>query len=110
MSRDTLEKRVSELENRMGRLRALITGAGDPKDWRRAIGAFTADPGMQEIWADALRLRAADRARGARKAHRSRSLGGVAGSSAVTLAFHVWAQLDGQDYPCRLQADFVGSE
>ncbi len=35
---------------------------------------------------------------------------GVAGSSAATLAFLMWAQLDGQDYPCRLQADFVGSE
>jgi hypothetical protein len=37
-------------------------------------------------------------------------IGGVGGSSAATLAFQVWAQLDGQDYPCRLQADFVGSE
>lgn len=37
-------------------------------------------------------------------------LSGVAGSSAATLAFQMWAQLDGQDYPCRLQADFVGSE
>ncbi|MGH7225291.1 MAG: hypothetical protein ACRELF_18875 [Gemmataceae bacterium] len=32
------------------------------------------------------------------------------GGTAATLAFQVWAQLDGQDYPCRLQADFVGSE
>jgi hypothetical protein len=30
--------------------------------------------------------------------------------TAATLAFQVWAQLDGQEYPCRLQADFVGSE
>src|SRR5207248_7407257 len=37
-------------------------------------------------------------------------IGGVAGSSAATLAFQVWVQLDGQDYSCRLQADFVGSE
>lgn len=37
-------------------------------------------------------------------------IGGVAGSSAATLAFQVWAQVDGQDYPCRLQADFVGNE
>ena len=37
-------------------------------------------------------------------------ISGVAGSSAATLAFQIWAQLDGQDYPCRLQADFVGSE
>jgi Family of unknown function (DUF5678) len=37
-------------------------------------------------------------------------LSGVAGSSAATLAFQIWAWLDGQDYPCRLQADFVGNE
>ena len=37
-------------------------------------------------------------------------ISGVAGSSAATLAFQTWAQIDGQEYPCRLQADFVGSE
>ncbi len=37
-------------------------------------------------------------------------ISGVAGSSAATLAFQVWSWLDGQEYPCRLQADFVGSE
>jgi len=37
-------------------------------------------------------------------------ISGVAGSSAGMLGFQMWAQLDGQDYPCRLQADFVGSE
>jgi hypothetical protein len=37
-------------------------------------------------------------------------IGGVAGSSAATLAFQVWVLLDGQEYACRLQADFVGSE
>ncbi len=37
-------------------------------------------------------------------------ISGVAGSSVATLGFQIWAQIDGQDYPCRLQADFVGSE
>jgi hypothetical protein len=37
-------------------------------------------------------------------------ISGVAGSSVATLAFQIWAWVDGQDYPCRLQADFVGSE
>jgi len=37
-------------------------------------------------------------------------ISGVAGSSAATLAFRIWAWLDGQEYPCRLQADFVGHE
>lgn len=35
---------------------------------------------------------------------------GVAGSSTATLAFAIWALLNGQQHPCRLQADFVGSE
>lgn len=37
-------------------------------------------------------------------------ISGVAGSSAATLAFRVWAHLDGIDYQCRVQADFVGRE
>lgn len=37
-------------------------------------------------------------------------MGGVAGGSAPTLFFRVWAYVDGQEYPCRLQADFVGHE
>jgi hypothetical protein len=37
-------------------------------------------------------------------------LGGVAGGSAASLAFQIWARLDGQDYPCRLLADFAGGE
>jgi hypothetical protein len=35
---------------------------------------------------------------------------GIAGGSSATLAFQVWTWLDGQECPCRLQADFVGSE
>jgi hypothetical protein len=37
-------------------------------------------------------------------------ISGVAGGSSATLAFQIWAWLDGQEYPCRLQADFVGNE
>jgi hypothetical protein len=37
-------------------------------------------------------------------------MSGVAGGVAPTLHFRVWAYLDGQEYPCRLQADFTGSE
>lgn len=37
-------------------------------------------------------------------------ISGVAGASSATLAFQIWAQLDGQDHPCRLQADFAGNE
>ena len=37
-------------------------------------------------------------------------IGGVGQSSAATLVFSVWAHLDGNDYQCRLQADFSGNE
>lgn len=35
---------------------------------------------------------------------------GIAGSSLATLAFQIWAHIDGQDHACRLQADFTGTE
>ncbi|MBV9125423.1 MAG: hypothetical protein JO112_18865 [Planctomycetes bacterium] len=37
-------------------------------------------------------------------------ISGVTGAATATLAFQVWTWLDGQEYPCRLQADFVGRE
>ncbi|HSZ57855.1 MAG TPA: hypothetical protein VK797_19485 [Tepidisphaeraceae bacterium] len=37
-------------------------------------------------------------------------ISGVVGSSAATLVFGVWVWLDGREYPCRLQVDFVGNE
>ncbi len=41
---------------------------------------------------------------------RPSQLSGVAGGAAMSLLFRVWVHLDGQEYPCRLQADFVGHE
>ena len=37
-------------------------------------------------------------------------IGGVGTTAAPTVVFAVWAHLDGQTYPCRLQADFTGHE
>jgi hypothetical protein len=37
-------------------------------------------------------------------------IGGVAGGRAASIAFQMWIWLDGHEYPCRLQADFGGSE
>src|SRR5260221_11332037 len=37
-------------------------------------------------------------------------MGGVAGSTAPTLLFRIWVHVDGREFPCRLQADFVGTE
>lgn len=55
-------------------------------------------------WSDCQRLRL-DPTQG-----RPSQMGGVAGGSAMSLLFRVWVYLDGQEYPCRLQADFVGNE
>ena len=41
---------------------------------------------------------------------RPSQMGGVAGGVASTLLFRVWVYVDGHEYPCRLQADFVGRE
>lgn len=55
-------------------------------------------------WADcqALQLTAAQ--------GRPGMMAGVAGGTAPTLRYRVWVYLDGQEYPCRLQADFIGNE
>jgi hypothetical protein len=37
-------------------------------------------------------------------------MSGVAGSSATTLGFLIWIELDGKEYRCQLHADFVGHE
>jgi hypothetical protein len=55
-------------------------------------------------WTDCQRLQL-DPAQG-----RPGQMGGAAGGTAPTLLFRVWVHVDGQEHPCRLQADFVGSE
>jgi hypothetical protein len=55
-------------------------------------------------WADCQRLQL-DPARG-----RPIPMSGVAGGAALVLLFLVWVFLDGQEYPCRLHADFAGRE
>jgi hypothetical protein len=35
---------------------------------------------------------------------------GVGGTVAATIGFLIWVWLDGQEYPCQLQADFAGDE
>jgi predicted aspartyl protease len=35
---------------------------------------------------------------------------GIAGTSKMTVGFLIWVWLDGQEYPCQLQVDFVGQE
>jgi hypothetical protein len=37
-------------------------------------------------------------------------MGGVGAAGAATIGFPAWVWLDGQEYPCQLQADFAGQE
>jgi hypothetical protein len=64
MIQASLEKRLTDLESQVAELRAI---SRQRKDWRRTIGAFTDDPGMQEILKEAMRLREEDRAKARRK-------------------------------------------
>jgi hypothetical protein len=67
MRQTTIEKRLSDLETRVSELGRIVNQPSRAKDWRRSIGAFTDDPAMQAVIDDALRIRAADRARAHRR-------------------------------------------
>jgi len=63
MATESLEQRVEILESQLSKLRDELRAGnqGSSKDWRRTIGAFTGDEGMQQILRDAMRLREVDR-------------------------------------------------
>ncbi|HVS38705.1 MAG TPA: hypothetical protein VMS17_24325 [Gemmataceae bacterium] len=67
MKRLTIEQRVAALEHELSELKAR-RGNGQPKDWRRTVGVFTDNPGMKGLFAEAMKLREADR----RKSRRGR--------------------------------------
>ena len=62
MSRLTLTQRVAELEKQVKRLTGQIE-ASRAKDWRRAIGAFSGDEFMREVFAEGRKIREAERSR-----------------------------------------------
>lgn len=56
-----LKARVATLEKQVAELKA-ANGTGAPKkDWRRTVGMFGNDPGMREVFEEAMKLREADR-------------------------------------------------
>jgi hypothetical protein len=71
MSQSPLERRVAALEDEVANLKIRLLGA-PRKDWRRTIGIFTDDPGMQEIFDEALKFREENRRRTRPKARRPR--------------------------------------
>lgn len=56
----TIEQRVAALEHELSELKAAKDN-GRVKDWRRTIGQFTDNPQMKEFFAEAMKLRDADR-------------------------------------------------
>jgi hypothetical protein len=66
----SLEQRIAALEHELSELKAR-QGNGPVKDWRRTVGRFTDNPGMKELFAEAMKLREADR-RKARRRQQSR--------------------------------------
>ena len=64
----SLEERVAVLERELSQLKSQPNGRRD-KDWRRTVGMFTDNPEMKELFAEAMKLREADR----RKARRQQS-------------------------------------
>ena len=72
MADKLLEKRVAALEQEVANLRAKLAAAPKKKDWRRTIGMFGDDPGMREIFDEAMKIRDEDRRRTRPKAARKR--------------------------------------
>ncbi len=56
----SLEDRVAALERELTALKAKPDHRR-VKDWRRTVGIFTDNPEMKELFATAMKLRAADR-------------------------------------------------
>ena len=57
----SLEQRVAALEQQLANILAQQANGSGKKDWRRTVGMFTDNPGMQELFAEAQKLREADR-------------------------------------------------
>jgi hypothetical protein len=71
MSPLSLEQRVAVIERELLELKA-ERGNGRVKDWRRTVGMFTDNPGMKELFAEAMKLREADRRKARRLQKRKR--------------------------------------
>ena len=68
----TLEERVAVLEQKVEQLTNQDAKDGRKKDWRKTIGIFTDNPGMQELFAEAMKLREADRKKARRRTQKKK--------------------------------------
>ena len=67
----SLEQRVAVLERELSELKAQ-RGDGHVKNWRRTVGMFSDNPGMKDLFAEAIKLREADRKNARRRPQRKR--------------------------------------
>jgi hypothetical protein len=68
MSRPSVEQRIAALEQQVAQIKAQQANGVPKKDWRGTVGKF---PGMQEIFAEAMKLREADRQKARRQPRRA---------------------------------------
>src|SRR5260221_8800080 len=66
MAQPSLEKRLNELERQVSEIRETVAKLAAAPDWRSTIGMFTGDEFMLGVFAEAQKIREADR----RKARR----------------------------------------
>ena len=74
MLKRSIEERVAQLESQVLELQAVVrsNGAGRKKDWRRAVEKFSGSEGLQSIFAEAMKLREAERRSARRRTPKSR--------------------------------------
>jgi hypothetical protein len=67
-----LEQRVAALERQLAEMKSQQGAAPGKEDWRQTVGMFTDDPEMLELFAEAMKLREADRKKARRRVNRRR--------------------------------------
>ena len=72
MAQLSLEQRVAALERQIAELKSQKSNGPAKGDWRQTVGMFTDDPGMLDLFAEAMRLREADRRKVRRRTGRRR--------------------------------------
>jgi hypothetical protein len=61
MAASKVEQRLMALEEEVARLKTELEKLAKPFDWRQALGMFTGDEGMREIFEEGQKIREADR-------------------------------------------------